>query len=278
MSETSLDTTIAQLFDQLWRVYSRVNPSVTNIRSVLLRGSPSLQNDHIALRTLKHPQFGKDALIKEFLDVGYEVRGHYQFKAKRLDAVHLENVRLPSSPKVFISELLLEDCSGTLRSLVEKMLIAKVQPSLSKVRAENELLSASGPHWGQPSYAVYKALADTSEYAAWFYVFGFVPNHFTVKINSLEQFQEIHHLNEFLLAEGFEMNTSGGLVKGSPELYLEQSSTMADKVEVQFEEGVFAIPSVFYEFAKRYAMPDGKEFSAFIEGNADKIFESTNSR
>ena len=138
--------------------------------------------------------------------------------------------------------------------------------------------AASGRHWGQPSYEVYQRLLDESEYAAWFYVFGFVPNHFTVKINSLDQFSEIQELNAFLEEQGYALNVAGGKVKGTPELFLEQSSTMADVVTVAFREGDYEIPSVFYEFAKRYNMPDGKEFSAFIEGNADKIFESTNVR
>jgi len=67
-------------------------------------------------------------------------------------------------------------------------------------------------------------------------------------------------------------------VKGTPEKLLEQSSTLADRVEVMFQEGKFTVPSCYYEFAKRYEGADGKLFSGFVAGSADKIFESTDFR
>ncbi len=266
--------TVDVLFERLWQVYSELNPRVVEIRDCLLKGSPGLMNDHIALRTLKHPLFGIERLASDFVALGYEVRGHYHFKAKKLDAVHLEHATDSSAPKVFISELLLEQCSESMQAAIQEHLIDKCAPQMKSA----ELLASTGRHWGMPSYEVYQSLLDESEYAAWFYVFGFVPNHFTVKINTLDQFGEIQDLNAFLEEQGYTLNSVGGKIKGTPELFLEQSSTMADVREVEFQEGRYEIPSVFYEFAKRYCMPDGNEFSAFIEGNADKIFESTNVR
>lgn len=266
--------TVEAMFGRLWQVYSELNPRVTEIRACLLKESPSLMNDHIALRTLKHPLFGIERLARDFVALGYEVRGLYHFKAKKLDAIHLEHSTDADAPKVFISELLLDQCSDGLQETIQEHLIDKCAAEMESA----ELLASTGRHWGIPSYEVYQALLDESEYAAWFYVFGFVPNHFTVKINTLEQFQDIQDLNAFLEEQGYTLNAVGGKIKGTPELYLEQSSTMADVREVEFQEGPYEIPSVFYEFAKRYCLPDGTEFSAFIEGNADKIFESTNAR
>jgi hypothetical protein len=40
-------------------------------------------------------------------------------------------------------------------------------------------------------------------------------------------------------------------------------------------EGRHAIPSAYYEFARRYPDKDGKLYSGFIAKSADKIFEST---
>ncbi|KZY64639.1 hypothetical protein A3742_16885 [Oleiphilus sp. HI0071] len=282
--------TINALFENLWQVYSDLNPRVLEIRACLRQASPGLINDHIALRTLKHARFGMERLAHDFLEVGYEVRGHYHFEAKKLDAIHLEHCTDSQAPKVFISELLLDACSDKLQRTMQVNLIDRLsdQYSIQYLKhnlderldqpSGNTLLAASGRHWGKPSYKIYQSLLDESEYAAWFYVFGFVPNHFTVKINSLAQFTEIQELNDFLEAQGYALNEAGGKVKGTPELYLEQSSTMADVVTVAFQEGDYKIPSVFYEFAKRYKNADGDEFSAFIEGNADKIFESTNVR
>ena len=71
------------------------------------------------------------------------------------------------------------------------------------------------------------------------------------------------------------MNTSGGEVKGSKEVCLEQSSTLANTIEVEFKDGKLNIPACYYEFAKRYALKDGNLYKGFVAASADKIFEST---
>ena len=53
------------------------------------------------------------------------------------------------------------------------------------------------------SYDVYNRLREESEYAAWFYVFGFRANHFTVSINSLKKFNTLVSVNELLKSNGF---------------------------------------------------------------------------
>ena len=60
---------------------------------------------------------------------------------------------------------------------------------------------------------------------------------------------------------GYILNSSGGEIKGSQNDLLEQSSTMADKMEVTFESGSESVPSCYYEFAKRYARPKWKSIS-----------------
>ena len=59
-------------------------------------------------------------------------------------------------------------------------------------------------------------LSEESEYAAWFYVFGFRANHFTVSINALKKYNDIHRVNDLLTKNGFVLNTSGGEIKGTP--------------------------------------------------------------
>jgi hypothetical protein len=108
---------------------------------------------------------------------------------------------------------------------------------------------------------------------------GLQANHFTVSINHLKKFPTIESVNSLLHDEGYALNEVGGLVKGTPASFLEQSSTMADKVVYTFANGTEkTIPSCFYEFARRHIQPDGTLFDSFIEGNADKIFDSTNAK
>ena len=72
------------------------------------------------------------------------------------------------------------------------------------------------------------------------------------------------------------MNHLGGLIKGSPSVMLEQSSTLADRISFDFSCGICTeIPSCFYEFAYRHTQPDGRLFQGFVTNNAKDIFEST---
>ena len=121
----------------------------------------------------------------------------------------------------------------------------------------------------------YLALLAESEYAAWVAAFGFRVNHFTVDMRSLSTFPDLDALNAFLVEHGFQLNDSGGLIKGTREQKLEQSSTRADAIDVAFSDVTVRIPSCYYEFARRYALPSGELFHGFVPASADKIFEST---
>ena len=115
----------------------------------------------------------------------------------------------------------------------------------------------SGALFDPLSYETYNRMREESEYAAWFYVFGFRANHFTVSINSLKKYNDIVKVNDLIRKNGFILNNSGGEIKGTPADLLQQSSTMADIISVKFIEGTYEIPSCYYEFAIRY--PDSAE-------------------
>lgn len=257
------------LFRQLWDNYREVTPSADTIHRILggTQGDEII-NDHIALRTFNLPKVGLDKLAAHFLALGYQDGGDYRFEAKKLYAKHYEHPD-PTAPKVFISELLVERCSPQLQAIVHDLVD---QVPVDAVTADDFLYS--GTHW-QVDYATYQQLLAESEYAAWMAAWGYRANHFTVSVNQLAQFDSVEAINEVLKREGFAVNGSGGEVKGSPEEMLEQSSTMADRAEVTFRDRTVAIPSCFYEFAKRYPKPDGELYSGFVAASADKIFEST---
>lgn len=257
------------LFQNLWDNYREVTPSAEEIHRLLggTQGSEII-NDHIALRTFNLGKVNLDKLAAHFLKLGYREGQEYHFEAKKLYAKHYEHDD-PTAPKVFISELLVEKFSPELQAVV-KDLVDKVDPEA--VTADNFLYS--GTHW-QVDYATYKQLLAESEYAAWVAAWGYRANHFTVNVNQLEKFRTVEEINQALKDAGYTVNSSGGEVKGSPEALLEQSSTMADRVEVQFSDRTEVIPSCFYEFARRYPKPDGQLYSGFVAASADKIFEST---
>jgi len=265
--------TTNEIFTKLWEAYSSQNPSAGEIHHLFQEKGKRVVNDHVAFRTYDDPRVSIDVLARPFINLGYKAMKTYHFKEKKLRAIHYELPGEPEAPRVFISELILNEFSQSLQQ--------RIRHELDRV-PESLLVSPDlifqGTLFKPVSYQVYQELRQESEYAAWVYAFGYRANHFTVSINHLDGFDDIAEVNQFLKDQGYSLNASGGEIKGSPKQLLEQSSTLADRVEVSFSDGKYVIPGCYYEFAKRYPGPDGQLFSAFIAGSADKIFESTDYR
>jgi len=257
------------LFNTLWNEYTQRNPEALKVYQLFSQKNSPIINDHIAFRTFNDPRVNVNVLAHFFEKMGYKACGEYHFQQKKLFAKHYEHAD-PLAPKVFISELLTEKFSQELQDIVKKCIDCIPDKTL-----KSETLLYSGVAWQPLSYHVYQSLLKESEYAAWMYAFGFCANHFTVNVNELKQFNELSEVNDFLLKNGFKLNTSGGMIKGTPEECLEQSSTLAEEIEVKFDEGSHKIPSCYYEFAKRYKLANGELYTGFIAASADKIFEST---
>jgi len=262
-----------ELFSRLWRDYAAENPSAGRIHSLFRNEGNRVVNDHVAFRTFDDPRIGKEVLARVFEAYGYHHAGDYFFEDKRLRAVHLEHSADTEAPLVFISELITGDFSAFLQETV-KDLVAKIPQNI----LNTDKLIYSGSFTEKPSFRIYEKLRAESEYAAWLYVFGFRANHFTVSVNHLDTFTSLQEVNSFLKTNGHALNSSGGEIKGTAAQFLEQSSTLADRISVQFEEGAEEIPSCYYEFARRYTDESGRLFRGFIAGSADKIFESTDFR
>ena len=259
---------LQELLDRLWRDYSALNPQAGRIHGLLEARGESLRNDHIAFRTFAHPGIDIAAMAAPFVRLGYAPAGDYVFTEKKLTAIHYQHPDA-ALPKIFISQIHTEKLSAGARSLLLG-LINQIQPAF----LAREDWIAGGRPW-KVDYTTYEALERESEYAAWMSAFGFRANHFTVFANALRSFPGLAELNNFLKAQGFRLNGAGGEIKGGPEIFLEQSSTLANEAEVEFAGVTRKVPACYYEFARRYPMPDGKLFQGFNDKSADKIFEST---
>ncbi|MEL4424461.1 DUF1338 domain-containing protein [Shewanella indica] len=263
-----MHTDINALFNAMWQDYIKMTPSAAKVHQLLGQGK-AIINDHIALRTFNLPKVGLDVLAAHFEALGYVACGDYRFEQKKLVAKHFEHPD-PTQPKVFISELLVEEFSPELQQRVTDLVELIPTQALT---ADN--FTYSGRHW-QLDYGTYQALLAESEYAAWVAAFGYRANHFTVSVNHLAEFSTLAAVNTALKEAGFILNSVGGEIKGSAEVLLEQSSTMADRIPVAFDDKTVEIPSCFYEFALRYPKADGELYTGFVAASADKIFESTN--
>lgn len=263
-------------FEELWLDYIKVTPQADKIHQALLKKESKLHhiiNDHVAFRTFNHPLIDLKKLEKPLLALGYQPFEPYIFENKHLKAWGYipEN---PKHPRVFLSELLVEDLSLDAQNIID---------SLCKQIPKNFSIAPSifyaGLLWNLPRYDDYQVLISESEYAGWLSVMGFRANHFTVSVNHLtftDQLEDV--LNEVETA-GLQLNLQGGKIKGNKDVLLEQGSTLADRKVIRFACGhEQEIPTCFYEFAKRYPDQQGNLYQGFVAASADKIFESTDQR
>lgn len=260
-----------ELFAEMWTDYCRLSPAAARVYQLLQQRGETIVNDHIALRTIRGPRVGLDQVAVPFERHGYRAKQDYVFEAKKLYAKHWEHPD-PMMPKIFISELEIEKFPTNVQEIFAGLL-AQVPANATN----DDGFFISGRPW-KLSHATYLSLANISEYASWVAAFGFRPNHFTVLVNQLKTFKDLQSLNVFLKGSGFQLNTAGGEIKGTPAELLEQSSTLAEEIDLRFDDGIFRVPSVYYEFARRYPQTDGRLYSGFIAKSADKIFESTDRR
>lgn len=264
--------TISTLFAKLWQPYAAVTPQAQSVQALLQQEGEELRNDHVAFRTYNRGPLPLTRLAEPFLKLGYQESGNYNFEKKRLDAVSYSH---PSGehPRVFISELRVQELSEQNQRLIDTLL-ARLPEGIDPEDALQAKID-----WPQLPYEDYQSLQAESEYAAWLSAFGIRVNHFTVSVNALKGYPTLESLNQRLVDAGYRLNGGDAPIQGSAACGLEQSSTIADRVDWNFAGDSQKIPSCYYEFAKRYIRPGEKElYDGFVTQSADRIFESTDAR
>ncbi|MEH6345900.1 MAG: DUF1338 domain-containing protein [Bermanella sp.] len=256
-----------EFFLRLWQQYVAITPQALAIQQLLEAQGETLINDHVAFRTLAHSHFSISNLEPQIFSLGYEILSDYHFEEKKLLARCYIHKNSPT--KIFLSELLWKELS-----LPSQLII---QAIIDDSQCESQPSIYRGRFWSLPSYEDYQTLLQDSEYAAWFSIWGLRANHFTIYVNHLKKYASLEKVVELLNNNGYALNHSGGVIKGTPQDFLIQAATMADKQGVIFEDaGKQVISTCYYEFAQRFKTSDGKLYQGFVPKSADKIFESTN--
>lgn len=262
--------TTNDFFDELWKDYVAMAPQAERIRSEFESRGEHVVNDHVAFRTLALDPIGIERLEPHILQLGYRQLEPYEFPAKKLRAFGYVSDE-PEAPRIFLSELKVDELSSQSAAILREC-AAWIDPA----EVSKPEVLWSGRLWEPISWDDYQTLVEESEYAAWVATLGLRPNHFTISVNHLEKTTEIEGVLQVVESLGYAVNDSGGRVKGSPEQLLEQGSTMADRMQVEFAGGEeHEVPTCYYEFAKRYPDASGQLFPGFVATSADKIFEST---
>jgi len=291
---------LIKILDRLQESYASKCIVSLKVKQVIESMGGHYVNDHIAFRSFGLPGFGINSIAAPFLALGYKQVATYYFENKKLNAVHLEYEEDSHMPKIFISELMVERLSPEAQSFIRahtrkgdssfgRGVIGLDSVNLGHFDSLRKAIDVTFLHldstpWPWVSYEDYLKLKAESEYASWVAAFGNRVNHFTLASHHSKVFSGIEHINAAMQRVGIKLNDSGGLIKGSPEVRLEQSSTIADQVYWPFAgDKLEVIPYAFVEFACRFAKDPSRPkpwahedlYHGFEELNADKIFEST---
>lgn len=256
----------------------------------IINSDSEIENDHIAFRTLGVPNLGIASLEKIFLHYGYTKRDYYFFEGKKLNA-YWYSPPLDIFPRIFISELRVNDLSESARNIIKKYSDIVTQDPVDSIDLNNSAAVDAFLHsslWELPSLDDYLTLSEESEYAAWTIYNRYYLNHYTISVHNLKSgYDTIEDFNGFLEKIGIKLNNSGGVIKKSPDGLLLQSSTVAQMIEAEFQNGfTHRISGSYVEFAERKPYVQFAHLSkteikrehrrdGFEAQNADKIFEST---
>jgi hypothetical protein len=290
----------------LWKDYCARVPDASRIEAALRARGERWTEDHVAFRALPGSPCDANGLRAFFESLGYVQKDRYRFGDKRLNAFWMSppvehlTPAWDAPPKVFISELDVESFPPSERAVLEQAIAVATpgmrpaprpldefgQDTLGFVAAAKDALTFEPRQTGIDN-STYHHVRSFSEYGAWTLVYGACINHFTVSVHLMEGFANLQSLNLYLKETlGVALNNTGGSeIKGSPQVDLEQSATLAAPMSVAFSDGVHAVPYAFVEFAYRFRSPReadpqhwGSYFQGFVEGNADRIFSSTDLR
>ncbi|GED42885.1 DUF1338 domain-containing protein [Cobetia marina] len=261
---------IQQFFSALWDDYVAMTPQAQQIQDAFVADGETIVNDHVAFRTFDRGPITLSALEPHLLALGYTRFAPYDFREKKLRAFGYLPPS-PDMPRVFLSELKCHELSERAQSIIDG-LVSQISPDA----ATQPSVLWSGRLWSAPTFEQYQRLMEESEYAAWLSIIGLRANHFTISVNALTRHDTLDKVLTRVEALGLGINPAGGRIKGSPEVLLEQASTLADRQTFTFAGGeLHEIATCYYEFARRYPDADGKLYQGFVAASADKIFEST---
>ena len=124
---------------KMWNDYCQLNPHINQVLNLIKAKEPNeIINDHIALRTFNHKKINRHILSEYFLKNGYKAVEDLVFTEKKLKATYFIHSD-PSLPRIFISELLLENFSDSFCNIINK----KIDEIDIKSSANNKLKSQS---------------------------------------------------------------------------------------------------------------------------------------
>ena len=286
--------TINLVLESLFETYSKRVPDVTKITEAMVSNNivsnqSEIINDHIAFRTMGVKHLVIKSFEKIYLKHGYKKWDFYSFNEKKLNAYWYSHSK-KNMPRIFISELKVDELSKDAQKIIKQYTNQVKNDPVDNIDLNNsdEIINfLTNPLWTLPSLFHYNELLKETEYGSWVIYNRYYLNHYTISVHELkEKYNTLEDFNKFLNSIGIKLNDSGGVIKESKDGFLLQSSSVANKVNAHFKEGMSLISGSYVEFAERKILPEFMNLDlnkinsthrrdGFETSNADKIFEST---
>jgi hypothetical protein len=235
------------LLDVLWEAYARHVPYARTFERL---AGEQLKNDHVAFRSLD-----LEPIARVFERLGWERKARYDFADAHLNALYLGK---PGHPRIFVSELRLDELSSRARQILAQLPEAEAAPATDDPRALAAWFRGPGL---RPRERELLELEAESQYGAWLLLFGREVNHFTASVPDVALWQQR------MKDAGIPMKDE---LEGEPGAGLRQTATRAANRKVQLAEGERDWPYAYLEIAERNGGFDG-----FVAKQARQLFEMT---
>ena len=297
---------IHKVLESLFKTYSERVPDVKKITNGLIKykvieKQEDIINDHIAFRTLGVKHLGIQSLEKIFIHHGYEKRDYYNFDKKKLNAYWYSHPE-KNMPRIFISELRVNDLSTSTRNIIYKYTSQVKSDPVKKLNlnSHHEIIEfLSSPLWELPSITDYDTLLDESEYASWVIYNRYYLNHYTISVhdlpknyNNLENFKYLQlnfsdkndlHKNESIFHDCdvlIHLGARAGVRQSfkDPEKYLMDNTLGTTNLSLQVKENripkfiIASTSSIYGDTGKQLAVENKDELF-----NPPSVYASTKS-
>jgi Domain of unknown function (DUF1338) len=292
------------LIQNLWQFYKNVTPEAALLEDALAKHNETLVLDHCAIIDLPSPHSGMNKLAEIFTAIGFTVQGRDYLPEKQNDFLWMaeidahEREAIEVLPQIVLADFRLEELAPHVRATIEKYtrhinksIVPEVHALCREVDSNNidaakrlvTLLSTylTRRDWPLPTLADFKMVAAANELIAWVLVFGRCPNHFTIGVHLLKNFNTLGAFNDFATEHlQLNLNKIDNIIKGAPHMGIEQSSTLGAMRPINLNDGQIELPGYFVEFVWRHAKASHPPiqwqdyFTGFIAGNANRVVES----
>ena len=299
MSPTTL---AAELWQRLWLDYREQVCYARAYQEMMESSGGTFANDHIAFRSLRltvdTPE-GKINLGIAYLDeivtrLGYRPVNVYEFPEQHLFAQHYAVPDDSTLPKLFISELKVDELPAAVVSAIRQTvgwqsgydLSLWSRLSIFEKLESQEIVSLMQPRfqriWGPPYLSTLEAVNQVSQYGAWVLLHGYRVNHFTAYVNRQNSmaYPNLDLTIQGLKQLGVPMKST---IEGSDETGLRQTATQPVLESVTVIDDAMDCPMqiqwpyAYFELAQRYPLgADSTEvFEGFLSPQAAHLFAMT---